>query len=156
MGPGDDRVRLRSARAILPEDSEGLITVHTRCKLSLPMELRARRSLERLDVPVQLDDVTVFVTVSDIAPRPVGLVRHIVEIPGNFLNASSYYVNIIVVRDASVGILFQNNVVAFEVAEGEVVGNWYGQTPGAVRPKLQWKSDVVEMDESALSSGGGS
>ena len=94
------------------------------------------------------DDVCVFATASDFAPRPVGLVRHIVEIPGNFLNAGSYYVNIIVVKDASVGILFQNNVVAFEVAEGEVVGNWYGQTPGVVRPKVNWHSEVDRNDRS--------
>jgi hypothetical protein len=43
-----------------------------------------------------------------------------------------------IVKDASVGILLQNNVVAFEVVEGEVV--WF---PGAVRPKLNWESDVI-------------
>jgi hypothetical protein len=50
----------------------------------------------------------------------------------------------IIVKDASTGILFQNNVVAFEVVEGEVVGNWYGKNPGAVRPRLNWRSEVIE------------
>jgi hypothetical protein len=50
----------------------------------------------------------------------------------------------IIVKDASTGILFQNNVVAFDVVEGEVVGNWYGQNPGAVRPRLNWRSELID------------
>jgi lipopolysaccharide transport system ATP-binding protein len=77
-------------------------------------------------------------------------VRHTVEIPGDFLNADSYYVNLWIVKDASVGILFKENAVAFEVAEGEVVGNWYGRIPGAVRPKLKWKSETIEAENFAI------
>jgi lipopolysaccharide transport system ATP-binding protein len=148
LAPGDDCVRLRSARVILPEDAEGLISVHTSLQIEFSYWNYVPDAVLNLSMLLfNSDDVCVFVTVSDFAPRSVGLVRHVVEIPGNFLNAGSYYVNIIVVKGASVGILFQNNVVAFQVAEGEVAGNWYGQTPGAVRPKLHWKSDVVEIDE---------
>ncbi len=94
-----------------------------------------------------LEDICVFASASDFAPRPAGLIRHTVSIPGDFLNAASYYVNAMIVKDASVAILLQNNAVAFEVVEGEVVGNWYGQFPGAVRPKLIWKTEVVEAGD---------
>ena len=154
LAPGDNRMRLRSVRVIPPEDAEGLISVHSPLQIEFTYWNYVSDAV--LNVSMLLfnsDDVCVFVTVSDFAPRPVGLVRQVVEIPGNFLNAGSYYVNLIIVKDASVGLLFQNNVVAFEVAEGKVVGNWYGQTPGVVRPKLRWKSDVAEIDETALSSG---
>jgi lipopolysaccharide transport system ATP-binding protein len=154
LAPGDNRMRLRSVRVIPPEDAEGLISVHSPLQIEFTYWNYVSDTV--LNVSMLLfnsDDVCVFVTVSDFAPRPIGLVRQVVEIPGNFLNVGSYYVNLIIVKDASVGLLFQNNVVAFEVAEGEVVGNWYGQTPGAVRPKLRWKSDVIEIDETALSSG---
>jgi hypothetical protein len=53
----------------------------------------------------------------------------------------------IVVKDASVGILFQNNVVGFELVEGEIAGNWYGKQPGATRPKLRWESEAVEVTD---------
>jgi lipopolysaccharide transport system ATP-binding protein len=66
-----------------------------------------------------------------------------VDIPGDFLNSGSYYVNLYIVKDTSIGILFQKNVVAFEVIEGEAMGNWYGRFPGAVRPKLRWHSEVI-------------
>jgi hypothetical protein len=58
----------------------------------------------------------------------------------------------LIVKDASSGILFQNNVVAFDVVEGEVVGNWYGRSPGAVRPKLKWVSEAIEAGDFAVST----
>jgi lipopolysaccharide transport system ATP-binding protein len=73
--------------------------------------------------------------------------RHTLGIPGYFLNTGLYYINVMIVKDASVGILFQNNVVAFEVTEGEIVGNWYGRIPGSVRPKLKWETDTVESSD---------
>ncbi len=76
-----------------------------------------------------VEEVCVFASASDFSPRPAGLIRHTVTIPGDLLNAGSYYINLIVVKDASVGILFQNNVAGFEVVEGEIVGNWYGRIP---------------------------
>ena len=84
---------------------------------------------------------------SDIKQRPAGLIGHIASIPGDFLNAGSYYINAMVVKDASVGILLQNNAFAFEVVEGEVVGNWYGRFPGTVRPKLNWESDAISAKD---------
>jgi lipopolysaccharide transport system ATP-binding protein len=102
-----------------------------------------------------LEEVCVFVTASDFAPRPAGLIRHTVEIPGDFLNAGSSYVNMLIVKDASTGILFQDNVVAFEVVEGEVVGNWYGRLPGAVRPQQKWKSEVIDTGDLEISTARG-
>jgi hypothetical protein len=99
------------------------------------------------NVPMNLNNLEapcVFNTGSDQAPRLAGLIRHILETRGNFLNTGSYYVNVIIVKDASVGILFQNNVVAFEVTEGQVVRNRYGRIPGSVRRKLKWETDTIE------------
>ena len=47
---------------------------------------------------------------------------------------------------------YAQNVVAFEVVEGEVVGNWYGRRPGAVRPKLKWETDVTESSDTIVST----
>jgi lipopolysaccharide transport system ATP-binding protein len=98
------------------------------------------------------EEVCVYNVGSGHGPRPAGIIRHTLEIPGDFLNTGSYYINVIVVKDASVGILFQNNVVAFEVTEGEVVGNWYGRIPGSVRPKLKWKTDTIESSDFTAST----
>jgi lipopolysaccharide transport system ATP-binding protein len=151
--PGNERVRLRSVRVIPETDESDLITVHTPLKIEFTYWNYVPDLTLNLSIHVyNLEEACIFVTVSDFAPRPVGLVRHIMEIPGDFLNVGAYYLNVAIVKDASVAILTQNNVVTFEVVEGEVVGNWYGQIPGAVRPKLKWKSDVVDISYSKASS----
>jgi len=149
--PGDDRVRLRSVRLILQGDSDGLVTVHT--PLCVEFTYWNYVPGEVLNISMilnNLEEVCVLVTVSDFAPRPAGLIRQTVTIPGDFLNAGSYYINAMIVKDASVAILRQNNVVAFEVREGEAVGNWYGRIPGAVRPKFRWETEEIEATSLAV------
>lgn len=91
-----------------------------------------------------MDEVCAFTSISDFMQRPAGLIRHTVMIPSDLLNTGSYDVNLFVVKDTSVAILFQSNVVGFEVLEGEISGNWYGRTAGATRPKLRWESEVIK------------
>jgi homopolymeric O-antigen transport system ATP-binding protein len=151
--PGNERVRLLSVRVIPQTDPGEPITVHT----PLRIEFTYRNYVPGMVLNVSmilnnLEEVCVFASVSDFAPRPAGLIRHTVEIPGDFLNAGSYYLNMLIVKDASTGILFQNNVVAFEVVEGEVVGNWYGRLPGAVRPQLKWVSEAIEISNRATAA----
>jgi lipopolysaccharide transport system ATP-binding protein len=143
--PGNERVRLRSVRVLPQANSGEPITVHTALRIEFSYFNFVPETMLNVSMLLNnLEEVCVFVTASDFAPRPAGLIRHTVEIPGDFLNAGSYYVNMLIVKDASTGILFQNNVVAFEVVEGEVVGNWYGRNPGAVRPQLNWRSEVID------------
>ena len=146
--PGDERVRLRSVRVIPQTDPGEPITVHTPLQIEFTYWNYVPDTILNVSMFLSsLEEVCAFVSVSDFAPRPAGLVRHTVEIPGDFLNADSYYVNLWIVKDASTGILFQENAVAFEVAEGEVVGHWYGRVVGAVRPKLKWKTEVIESGD---------
>ena len=146
--PGDERVRLRSVRVIPQTDPGEPITVHTPLQIEFTYWNYVPDTILNVSMFLSsLEEVCAFVSVSDFAPRPAGLVRHTVEIPGDLLNADSYYVNLWIVKDASTGILFQENAVAFEVAEGEVVGHWYGRIVGAVRPKLKWKTEVIESGD---------
>jgi hypothetical protein len=57
----------------------------------------------------------------------------------------------LIVKDASTVTLSRDNVVAFEVVEGEGVGNWYGRVPGTVRPQLKWNSEVIAAGDLATS-----
>jgi homopolymeric O-antigen transport system ATP-binding protein len=142
--PGDDRVRLRSARVILPTDTTDPITVHTALRIEFTYWNYAPGTVLNVSMILNnLEEACVLTSVSDWESRPAGLVRHSVEIPGDFLNSGSYYVNLFIVKDASTVILYQKNVVAFEVIEAEAVGNWYGKTPGAVRPRLRWRSEAI-------------
>lgn len=145
--PGDHRVRLRSARLIPPSNSDGIITVHDPLRIEFSYWNYVPGAILNVSMILNnLEEMCIFASPSDFASRPAGLIRHTVEIPGDMLNAGSYYINLMIVKDASVGILLQNNVVAFEVSEGVVVGNWFGRPPGAVRPKLNWRTEVVDGD----------
>jgi lipopolysaccharide transport system ATP-binding protein len=149
--PGDERVRLHSVRVIPHGSTGGLITVHTPLRMEFTYWNYVAGAVLNVSMLLNnLEEVCVFNVGSGFARTPAGLIRQTLEIPGDFLNVGSYYVNMIIVKDASVGILFQNNVVAFEVVEGEVEGNWYGHRPGAVRPKLKWVTEVVESRDSVV------
>jgi lipopolysaccharide transport system ATP-binding protein len=153
--PGNERVRLRSVRVLPQSDPGEPITVHTPLRIEFTYFNYVPDTMLNVSMILNnLEEVCVFASASDFAHRPAGLIRHTVEIPGNFLNADSYYINMLIVKDASTGILFQNSVVAFEVIEGEVVGNWYGRLPGAVRPQLKWVSQVIETSDLAASTAG--
>jgi lipopolysaccharide transport system ATP-binding protein len=152
MAPGNERVRLRSVRVIAQTDPAEPITVHTPLRIEFIYWNYVANAVLNVSMLLNnVEEVCVFNVASGIARLPAGLIRHTVEIPGDFLNVGSYYVNMIIVKDASVGILFQNNVVAFDVVEGEVEGHWYGHRPGAVRPKLRWETEVVESRDSIVS-----
>jgi len=151
--PGDDRVRLRSVRVIPQGEPDDPISVHTPLRIEFTYWNYLPDAILNVSmVLTNMEEVCVLASPSDFAPRPGGLIRHTVEIPGDFLNTGSYYLNLIVVKDASTGILFQNNVAAFEVVEGEIVGNWYGRPPGTVRPKLMWQSEVIGNGDCVVSS----
>ena len=142
--PGDHRVRLRSVRVIPQTESDCPITVHTPLAIEFTYWNYVADTVLNVSMILNnVEEVCVFASASDFSPRPAGLIRHTVTIPGDLLNAGSYYINLIVVKDASVGILFQNSVAGFEVVEGEIVGNWYGRIPGATHPKLQWESEAI-------------
>jgi lipopolysaccharide transport system ATP-binding protein len=153
VAPGDHRVRLRSVRVIPQDGSDGLITVHTRLTVEFTYWNYVAGAVLNVSMILNdAEDTCVFNVGSGHAPLPVGLIRHTLEIPGDFLNTGLYYINVVIVKDGSVGILLQNNTVAFEVVEGEVVGNWYGRVPGAVRPKFKWKTETIESSDEMASN----
>jgi lipopolysaccharide transport system ATP-binding protein len=134
--PGNERVRLRSVR-VLPQTNSGEpITVHTPLRIEFSyFNFVPETTLNVSMLLNNVEEVCILNAASDFAPRPAGLIRHTVEIPADLLNAGSYYVNMLIVKDASTGILFQNNVVGFEVVEcGELVRAESGRC--ATPPKL--------------------
>ena len=78
-------------------------------------------------------------------PFPAGLFRSRFQIPGDLLNDGTHRVHLYVVKDQSVVIYDTDDIVIFDVEEGaEPRGDWYGKWIGAVRPNLEWKTDLIE------------
>jgi lipopolysaccharide transport system ATP-binding protein len=142
--PGDHRARLHLVRVDVKSPEADQITVSTPLEIEFQYWNFVPGAVLNVSIFLySLEEVCVFNIASDFAPRPAGLIRHTVHVPENLLNTGAYYLNFMLVSDASKAIFVQKNVVAFEVGEGEREGNWYGRVPGAVRPKLQWSSEAL-------------
>lgn len=77
-------------------------------------------------------------------PFPAGLFRSRFHIPGDLLNDGTHRVHLYVVKDQTVVIYDTADIIIFDVEEGAERGGWYGKWIGAVRPNLEWKTDLIE------------
>lgn len=80
---------------------------------------------------------------SDVAPRARGVWRASCRIPGDLLNARTYSVRLLLVRDSSRALCDLEGLLTFTLGEGERRVQWFGQWPGAVRPRLAWATRPV-------------
>ena len=77
-------------------------------------------------------------------PFPVGLFRSSCFIPGDLLNDGGYRLELLVVKDGTVVVYSDSELLAFEVKDDvEIRGGWHGKWPGAVRPRLEWKTELL-------------
>jgi len=153
--PGGDSlcgngVRLCSA-AVVPcgDANSSVITVRTPVRLDL--EFRTTHESAVLNFSVVLDELErgcVFNTVSDPVRCPNGVIRGSVLVPGDLLNDGTYTVRVLLVKDTSVVLFDQSNVLGFQVDDAGRAGNWRGRWAGAVRPALPWivTTEVEEGD----------
>jgi len=79
-------------------------------------------------------------------PYPIGIVRSQCYVPGDLLNDGIHRLNLLIVKDESVILYSKEEVLIFDVQDkASRRGGWYGQWPGAVRPKLRWESSLVSQ-----------
>jgi lipopolysaccharide transport system ATP-binding protein len=144
--PGNERARLHLVRVNVKSGDTDQITVSTPIEIEFQYWNYVPGAMLNLAIFLYtLEEVCVFNIGSEAAPRPAGLIRHTVQIPGDFLNTGAYYLNFQITVDMSKALFVQKNVVAFEVEEGVREGNWYGRVPGAVRPKFHWGSEAEPL-----------
>ncbi len=140
--PGNDVVRLRSARVvsarldhITVNDS---IRIEAVCQNNSPGEC-----LNFSLVLYNAEGICVFNSASPFGPLPSGLIHGVCTIPGSVLNDGCYRVRLMIVRDTTVILLDMLDLLAFEVYDVPRDAHWYGKWPGVVRPKLHWDIDVI-------------
>ncbi|MFX0198630.1 MAG: polysaccharide ABC transporter ATP-binding protein [Candidatus Hodarchaeota archaeon] len=154
--PGNDKVRVRRVcvrpKGGVPSD---LITIRT----PILMEFEYWNLVPNLQLSPGLslfnaEGVEVFATgpvhepVWYGRPFPVGLFRSLCYIPGDILNDGTYRVRFRAVQDQTMVIFYYNDILSFEVRDAvEMRTSWYGKWPGAVRPNLEWTTELVEPDE---------
>ena len=65
----------------------------------------------------------------------------VMEFPANLLNDGAYYVDLLVVKDARVVILMENDIISFMATpEPRSLGGWMGKEVGYVRGEFEWKN----------------
>jgi lipopolysaccharide transport system ATP-binding protein len=76
-------------------------------------------------------------------PSPLGRLRSVCHIPGDFLNDGLHRVALIVLRN-HVPVIEEAEALVFNVHDGSIAerGGWYGKWPGAIRPMLGWETNL--------------
>jgi len=78
-------------------------------------------------------------------PFPVGLFRSSCYVPANLLNEGVHRVLLLVVEDQGIVIFSMSDALVFNVLDSiERRGDWHGKWEGAVRPDLEWKTELLQ------------
>jgi lipopolysaccharide transport system ATP-binding protein len=74
---------------------------------------------------------------------PVGLLRSVCHVPGDFLNNGLHRVALIVLRN-HVPVIEEPEALTFDVQDGTIDerGCWFGKWPGAIRTMLKWENNI--------------
>lgn len=151
--PGNEQVRIRRA-CVYPADAEATEPINVTTSLVMEFEYWNLVPGAHLNLSVVInteEGYPIFNTGSGTEPVwhgkpfPAGLFRSRFHIPGDLLNDGTHRVHLYVVKDESVVIYDLDDIVVFDVEEGhERRGEWYGKWIGAVRPNLEWQTDLIE------------
>jgi lipopolysaccharide transport system ATP-binding protein len=141
--PGDDRVRMLRARISAPGLAEGE-PFDVRTDLRLEFDFLNKVGNASINISVNLYNLEgqhIFNTCSVPRRMPAGVVRNVVQIPGNLLNDGVYRVQALIVRDEGLVLLRMDDVIGFEIADYRESA-WHGKIGGAMRPLLKWTVDI--------------
>lgn len=76
---------------------------------------------------------------------PTGIYCASCTLPESFLNEGEYSLNVVLFQNATSVAVFEQDVLRFRVFEtGAMRGEWSGVWIGVVRPRLEWKTKVVQ------------
>ena len=146
--PGNESVRIRSARVVAVGDDGSGITVETPLKVVFEFWNYEPGEILNLTLHVYtIEGTYVFAAGSNPQPTNQGLFRQTVTIPANLLNDGTYSITIQIVKAGSLTVYLHQDILTFEVHDAVRTGNWFGKWPGVVRPKLNWVSEVVAEKE---------
>ncbi len=150
--PGNEKVRIHRAY-VRPESGDSLDAITLETPVIVGFEFWNLVADARLSLSVLLynqEGVTVLNTVPSREtdwlgrPFPLGRFRSEFRVPANLLNDGTYRVELLVIEDLSIRIFRMEDILCFEVQEArERSGAWYGKWIGAVRPDLEWRTELL-------------
>jgi lipopolysaccharide transport system ATP-binding protein len=143
--PGNEYIRLYRVATALDCDEKLFHEINVSTPIKLEFEYWNFLSDVNLNlsfVLYDIQDICIFNAISPSKKTPKGLLRGVCHIPGNLLNDGTYRVRLLIVKDTSVAIFDQDNLLTFTIGDIEREGSWYGKWIGAVRPNFKWDLEV--------------
>ncbi len=151
--PATGEVRLRRA-CVRPVDGSSGDPITVRTPFVVEVEYRSLRPNLHLSPALALyneQGTIVFVSEPPFDPEgrgrqdPAGLYRHSCRVPGDLLNDGTYQLGLYVDKDGRT-ILKQDEALTFNVRDAvETRHGRHGKWVGAVRPRLEWSTELVEV-----------
>ena len=162
--PGNDSVRLRRL-CVRPTKGDFGDVITVRTPLTLEFEYWNRQPETRLNLSLHVfneDGIRVFNTgpVREPSwqgkPFPVGLFRSTCYIPGDLLNDGTHRIQLLIVKDSSSVIFDYDEALVFEVLDTpDFRSTYHGRWEGAVRPILEWTTEIISQEDAEISGGYG-
>lgn len=151
--PGNSKVRMHAARVVAAgTDSAEHLTVRTPIALEFEFWTIVPGIAVNLSIIVQNEEgLALFNTVPIFEPQwhgrkfPAGLFKSTCIIPGDLLNDGTHTVKLLIVEDEAHILATLEDVLQFDVHEDQTArtGGWHGKWIGAVRPRLEWTTELI-------------
>jgi lipopolysaccharide transport system ATP-binding protein len=149
--PGNEQIRLRRA-AVRPASDEEEIATHSPLRVEFEYWNFVPGSRLQLNVIIATEDGTPILNTGSARERawhgrgfPAGLFRSSFDIPGDLLNDGTHRVHLYFVREQREMVFEIRDVLIFEVLDMvEERAPLFGRWLGAVRPNLEWGTELIE------------
>ena len=149
--PGNHKIRIRRAR-VSPAGGAPADSITVRSPIEVEIEYWNLVPGACIGVGINLYNQHVIMLFSTATvrnpPSPVGLFRSTCAIPGDLLNNGVHRVQVTAWENEGVLLFEQMDMLAFGVGDvPDLRGAYYDEWPGALRPDLAWKTELVEEHE---------
>jgi lipopolysaccharide transport system ATP-binding protein len=146
--PGNDMIRLHRAR-IRPMDGSPVDRLTVRTPFVVEFEYWKIALNASLDLGAALfneHDVNVFCTGRfGGPPAPSGLLRSSFLVPADLMNNGTYRINLLIFLEGVTVVAAWDDLLTFVIndAPSELRGHYHDVWPGAMRPNLNWETELI-------------
>lgn len=151
--PGNEWVRLRSAR-VYPRGGAPSDPITVRTPFVLEFEYENLKADTSLNLSLHLYSAGGVLVLNAVPVHegtwygqsyPAGRFRDRCYVPGDLLNDGTYRVELLVVRDRSMVLHQDSEILEFEVLDvADSSGVFEGEWSGVVRPRLEWQTEHLD------------
>jgi lipopolysaccharide transport system ATP-binding protein len=147
--PGNDLIRLHRA-SVRAQNGSSRDQLTVRTPLVVEFEYWKLAAHTSLDLAAQVFNehgVNVFTTARlGESAAPAGLLRSSFIVPPDMMNNGLYRIHVTVLQDGATEVANWEDIVAFEIHDtaSELRGLYHDFWPGAMRPNLEWKTELIQ------------